>query len=47
MENYESQNSLVQTEQLVIDELLVLIKNKTGKADDLDFVVLQILNLKN
>lgn len=47
VENYESQNSLEETEKLVIDELLVLIKNKTGKGDEIDYLLLQILNFKN
>jgi len=47
VENYESQNSLRETETLVIDELLVLIKNKIDKGDDIDYLLLHIMNLQN
>lgn len=47
VDNYESQNSLKETEKVVVDELLVLIKNKTYKGDDIDYLLLQILNFKN
>lgn len=45
VENYESQNSLEETEKLMIDELLILIKNKTDKGDDIDYLLLHIKNL--
>jgi len=45
VENYESQNSLIDTEKLVIDELLVLIKNKTSQGGDIEYLLLQIKNL--
>jgi len=47
VENYESQNSLQKTEKLVIDELLVLIKNKIDNGNDIDYLLLQISNFKN
>lgn len=47
VENYESQSYLEDSEKLVIDELFVLIKNKTNKGDEIDYLLLQILNFKN
>lgn len=47
VENYESQNSLVDTEKIVIDELLIILKHKIGKIEDIDYLMLQILNLQN
>ncbi len=43
--NYESQNILIDTEKLMIDELLVLIKNKTIQGNDIDYLLLHIRNL--
>lgn len=45
VENYESQNSLINNEKLVIDELLLSIKNKISKHEDIDYLILQIRNL--
>jgi len=45
--NYESQNSLEGTEKLVVDELLVLIKNEITEGDELEYFLLQVLNFKN
>jgi len=45
--NYESQNSLAEAEKLVIDELLLVLKNKIGNVDSIDYLMLQILNLQN
>lgn len=47
VENYESQTYLEEAEQLVVDELLVLIKNRNGTSNDIDYLLLQISNLKN
>lgn len=45
VENYESQNSLLSNEKLVIDELFLSIKNKMDKSDNIDYLLLQIGNL--
>jgi hypothetical protein len=45
VENYESQNSLKETEKLMFDELLLSIKNKDIQSKNVDYVLLQILNL--
>ncbi|HUW05764.1 MAG TPA: hypothetical protein VMW01_05855 [Williamwhitmania sp.] len=45
VENYESQNSLKELENRMSDELFVLIKNKIGNRNNLDYVILQITNL--
>ncbi len=47
VENYESQSYLEDSEKVVIDELFVLIKNKTNKSDEIDYFLLQISNFKN
>jgi hypothetical protein len=45
VENYESQNSLISNEKMVIDELFLSIKNKMDKSDNIDYLLLQIGNL--
>ncbi len=49
VENYESQNSLDELESKMLDELFLLIKNKrkNSQSSDIDFLLLQIRNLKN
>jgi len=47
VENYESQNSLKELEKLMTDELFVLMKNKIGEGSNVDYILLQILNLKD
>jgi hypothetical protein len=44
VENYESQNSLISNEKLVIDELFTSIKNKMNN-DNIEYLLLQIRNL--
>jgi hypothetical protein len=45
VENYESQNTLKETEKLMFEELLLSIKNNDIKNKNVDYVLLQILNL--
>ncbi|OFX19131.1 MAG: hypothetical protein A2041_15275 [Bacteroidetes bacterium GWA2_31_9b] len=47
VENYESQNSLKELEQLMSDEMFVLIKNKIGESDNVDYILVQISNIMN
>lgn len=47
VQNYESQNSLVKTEELMIDQLFTMIKNKTNKDKEVDYLLLLINNLES
>ena len=46
VENYESQAWLEETEKQMVEELFVLIKNKSHKAEEVDFLILQISNIR-
>jgi hypothetical protein len=45
VENYESQNTLKETAKLMFEEILLSIKNNDIKNKNVDYVLLQILNL--
>ena len=47
VENYESQNTLKETEKLMFEELLLSIKNKDIQSKNVDYILLQIVNLLN
>jgi len=45
--NYESQNSLQEAESLMVNELFKLVKNKSNHGYEIDYLLLQIMNLSN
>ncbi|MCF8349090.1 MAG: hypothetical protein K9G61_09795 [Bacteroidales bacterium] len=47
VENYEFQFSLENSEQLIVDELFKLIRNRTTKANEIDYLLLHISQLIN